>query len=111
MGLLSFSSAAALVGRFSKPAYLLGSWVRRVQGVAHDLLRLAHDGVEVSLVLEAFRVDLVNVLRAGRPRREPAAASDDLQTADRRVVARGAGQPGRDGFAGELRLLDGLGRE
>src|SRR2546422_8407562 len=65
------------------------------EGWVPDRLRVAHDGVEVSLVLEAFRVDLVDVLRAGRPRREPAAASDDLQTADRRIVARGAGQRDR----------------
>src|SRR2546421_11701974 len=77
------------------------------QGSAHHRLRFAHDGVEVSLVLEALRVDLVDVLRAGRPRREPAAPGDDLQSADRRAVARGTGQLGPDRFAGQLRVLDG----
>src|SRR2546422_11192782 len=80
------------------------------EGWVPDRLRVAHDGVEVSLVLEAFRVDLVDVLRAGRPRREPAAASDDLQTADRRIVARGRRPRGRDGSAGPLRRKDRLGR-
>src|SRR6266446_1540496 len=78
------------------------------EGPVYHRLRFAHDGVEVSLVLEALRVDLVDVLRAGRPRREPAAPGDDLQPADRLAVARGAGQLGPDRFAGQLRLHDGL---
>ena len=69
-----------------------------------DFLRLAHDGVQVGLVLETLGVDLVDVLGAGGPGREPAACGDDLQAADRRVVARGAGQLGGDRLAGQLRL-------
>src|SRR5258708_37152888 len=78
------------------------------EGSVYHRLRFAHDGVEVSLVLEALRVDLVDVLRAGRARREPAATGDDLQSADRRAVARGTGQLAPDRLAGHLRLLDGL---
>src|SRR6516162_6020627 len=77
----------------------------------HHRVRLAHDGVQVRLVLEALRVDLVDVLRTRRARGEPAAAGYDLQAADRRVVARGASQLSRDRLAGKLRFADGLGRE
>ena len=37
------------------------------QGIAHDQLGLADDGLEVLLVPEALRVDLVDVLCPGRP--------------------------------------------
>src|SRR5262245_7203840 len=63
-----------------------------LQGVVHDSLGLAHNGIQVGLVLEALRVDLVDVFRAGGPGREPAAGGHHLQAADRGVVARGAGQ-------------------
>ena len=56
------------------------------QRLADDLLRLADDGVEVGLVLEALGVDLVDVLGARRPGREPAAGRHHLQPADRRAV-------------------------
>ena len=53
------------------------------QGIAHDLLGLADDGLEVLLVPEALCVDLVVVLRPGRPCREPAAPGHDLEAPDR----------------------------
>src|SRR5260370_14163383 len=90
---------------------LPGTCYGRFQSVAHDLLCLAHDGIKVGLVLEAFRIDLVNVLRSGGPGREPAADSHDLQTADRGIVARGAGELGRDRLAGQLPRLDSLRRQ
>ena len=46
---------------------------QELQGVGDDLLGFVDDGVEVSLVAEALGVDLVDVLGAGRPGREPAA--------------------------------------
>ena len=67
----------------------------RGQRLVHHLLRLADDGVEVRLVLEALRVDLVDVLGAGGPRREPAAGGDDLQAADRRRCCRVRGSAWR----------------
>jgi hypothetical protein len=77
------------------------------QGIAHDLLGLADDGLEVLLVPEALCVDLVVVLRPGRPCREPAAPGHDLEG----IVARRLGQPRDDGLAGEVRLVDGGRRE
>ena len=48
-----------------------------------------------ALSLEALRVDLVDVLRAGGPGREPAVRGHDFQSADRRVVARARGSAWR----------------
>ena len=81
------------------------------QGRAHDPLCFGHDRLQVLLVLEALGIDLVFVLGAGRASREPAARGHYLQAADRRPVAGGAGQLGRDRLARQLRLLDGLGRQ
>ena len=67
--------------------------------------------VQVRFVLEALGVNLVDVLGARRPGREPAAGGDDLQSADGGVVARSAGQLRGDRLAGQLRLLDRLGRQ
>src|SRR5262252_6190796 len=50
------------------------------QGSSHHGLRFLHDGLEVSLALEALRVELVDVLRAGRSGGEPARVGDDLQS-------------------------------
>src|SRR5688572_11567583 len=81
------------------------------QRPADDLLRLADDALQPLLAVEALRVDLVDVLGAGRPRREPAVLRDDLEPADRRAVAGRLGQHGLDRLAGELVALHLLGRE
>ena len=52
------------------------SW--RLQNGAHDFLGLTHDGIQVRLVFEAFRIELVDVLGAGRPCRKPAARGHDF---------------------------------
>src|SRR2546423_10883549 len=57
------------------------------QRVADDLLGLGHYGIQVRLVLEALRVDFIDILSAGRPGGKPAAGRDHLQAADRGVVA------------------------
>src|SRR5438876_10933345 len=69
------------------------------QRVADDLLGLGDYGIQVRLVLEALRVDFIDILGAGRPCGEPAAGRDDFQSAARGVVARGARQLGRDRLA------------
>jgi hypothetical protein len=48
------------------------------QSIMHDLLGLAQDGAQVRLALEAFRVDLVQVLSPGGPRGEPPAGGYNL---------------------------------
>src|SRR5712664_627246 len=66
-------------------------WIRGVQR-GHDFLGLAHNSVQVGLILEAFRINLVDALGARRPGRKPAAGRYDLQATYRGVVSRGVGQ-------------------
>src|SRR5205807_2711160 len=75
------------------------------------LLGLAHEDLEVALILEALRVDLVDVLGAGGPGGKPSAEGYHLQAVDRRIVARSARELGGDRLAGQRRGLDGLGRQ
>src|SRR5260370_639212 len=58
---------------------------------------------------EALGVDLVDVLRSRRARREPAVLGRDLQAAERLAVARRVRELGDDGLAGKLAGAD-LGR-
>src|ERR1700675_700851 len=58
------------------------------KGSVHHRLGFAHDAVQMGLILEALRVDLVDVFRAGGAGGEPAARRHDFQAADRRVIAR-----------------------
>src|SRR6187397_232020 len=55
-----------------------------------DRLGLDENLLERVFVAKGFGVDLVDVLGARRPRREPAVGADDLDAADRRVVGRRA---------------------
>ncbi len=48
----------------------------------------------MGLVFEALRVNLVNILGAGRAGCKPTAVGDHFQAANRRVIARGARQFG-----------------
>ena len=57
------------------------------EGVIHNLLRFRHDRVQVGLVLKALRVDLIDILGSRGPRREPATGRDNLQAANRFVIA------------------------
>src|SRR5262245_9272275 len=63
------------------------------------------------LTAEAFGVDLVYVLGAAGPGREPATGRGDLETAQRSVVARSPRERGGNWFAGQLRSLDVCGRQ
>jgi hypothetical protein len=68
----------------------------------NDLLSLTHVGGEVFRTFKTFRVELIDVLRPGRAGGEPTARRDDLQAADRCIVARCACKLRRDRFAGEF---------
>ena len=65
----------------------------------------------MTLILEALRIDLIDVLGAGRPGREPAIIGHDLQPADRGAVTWGGGQFGCDRVAGESISGDSRGRQ
>src|SRR6185503_7248043 len=71
-----------------------------------DLLRFADDLLEVLGTLERLGVELVDVLRARRPRGEPAAGRDDLDAPDRRAVARRSGEDRLDVLAREAGRRD-----
>src|SRR5215475_6464088 len=81
------------------------------QGSSHHGLRFLHDGLEVSLALEALRVELVDVLRAGRSGGEPARVGDDLQSSDLLVVAGRARELCHDGLAAQVSCRHVLRRE
>src|SRR5262245_4998178 len=80
----------------TKTAALRNAVLGTGQGVVHDPPGFIDNPVQMCLVLEALGVDLVNVLCAGRTGSKPAAGCHDLQAPNRSVVARGAGQLGRD---------------
>src|SRR5262249_4554369 len=71
-------------------------------------LSLVQDRVQVRLVLETLRIDLVNVLRSGRTRGKPAACRDNFQAADGSVISGSSRQLGSDRLSREARLLDVL---
>ena len=79
-------------------------------GQAPDqLLRFGDESLEMCGIPEAFRVDLVDVLRAGWTGREPAVRGRDLEAADRGIVSRRSREPGDDRVAGEALFLHVLG--
>src|SRR5215831_17840833 len=79
----------------------LKSWISRSQGVGHNFLSFLHDRRQMILVPETFRINLVDVLCAGRPRSEPAGISDNLEPADRGAVTRGGSHFACDRLASE----------
>src|SRR5262245_58599465 len=64
----------------------VGSWPPADRTV-DECLCLVHERIEVGRAVEALRVNLVDVFRAGGARREPSVGGHDLQAADRRVIA------------------------
>src|SRR5437763_17059342 len=74
---------------------------RRLERFGYDFLSFLHDRRQMIVILKALRVDLVDVLGAGRPGREPATIGHDLQPADGSAVTRGGGQFGRNALASE----------
>src|SRR5689334_15645626 len=60
------------------------------QCFVHNFLSFADDRIQVALILEALRINLVNVLGAGGSRGEPAVGSHYLEAADRRTITRSA---------------------
>src|SRR5260221_1988541 len=65
---------------------------RSSQGIVHDLARFVHNRVQVFLTLQAFRVNLVQVLGPGWAGREPSAGSHYLQSANPSVISWSAGK-------------------
>src|SRR5580692_2633068 len=59
-----------------------------VEHLLHRSLRLALNLPQMFFAAKTFRVNLVNILRARRPRGEPAVLRNHLDAADEFVVAR-----------------------
>src|SRR5215471_15358215 len=76
-----------------------------------DLLSLLLDAGQLAGSAERLGVQLVNVLGARRPGREPAGGGDDLEPAERLAVARRGGLPGQHRLPGQLVHADLVGRE
>ena len=66
-----------------------------------DLLSLAYDLLQMSLIAKTLCVDLIDVLGARGPGGKPATLGHNLQPTYRCSVTRRTGQPGSDRFAGE----------
>src|SRR6185437_6965968 len=82
-----------------------------LQRIADDPLRLLYDGREVPLAQEALGINLVETLGSRRTGREPSVRSDDLQPANRGVVAGRARQLARDRLTRECGCAHGLWRK
>src|ERR1700685_75463 len=105
------SQASSRVFRRHREPALSCEAFSALQRVAHNCLRLTDDGIQVSLVLEALSINLVDVFCSRRARGKPAAASYDFQATDWSVVTRSASQLRSDRFASQARLLDCLRRQ
>src|SRR6266487_4283806 len=79
------------------------------EATADNLPGLLDDSFEVGLALETFRIEFVDVLRAGRAGGKPAMLGDHFQAADRGVVPGRACELGEDRFACQFLRGDGFG--
>src|SRR6185369_10139452 len=77
----------------------------RSQSCIDDGLCFAQDRLQMRVVLEGLRINLVDVLGSGRTRGEPAACGDNFDAADRCVVARRAIEHTLDLLAGQFGAL------
>src|SRR6185436_14895641 len=84
---------------------------RARKSMMDDLLSLAYDLLQMSLIAKTLCVDLINVLGAGGPGGKPATLSHNLQPTYRCSITRGTGQPGSDRFAGETRCANRFWRQ
>jgi hypothetical protein len=78
---------------------------------ADDFLCLLDDRFEMVGAFQAFCVKLVNILRARRACRKPAAVRDHFQPTDRGVIARGFCEFCRDRLARQFGGRDGFRRQ
>src|SRR6266702_5218813 len=94
---------------------------RRARDAASGALRPKHlrqpglsfllNALQVVGATKTLRVDLVDILRAGRPRGEPAEIGFDLDAAEGLAVAGRLAERGADGIAREILEAELLGRD
>src|ERR1700759_747504 len=70
--------------------------------LVHQGLRFFEQALQMRVAVEALGVDLVDLLGARRPRRNPAALRTDADAADGRAVAGRLRDDLGDGLAGDL---------
>ena len=78
---------------------------------SYGVLGLLLDLPQVTFTAEALGIDLVNILRAGRPRGKPSVLGNHLNSTERKTVPRSGGKLRADWLAGKFRHADPIGRE
>src|SRR5690349_15310536 len=79
------------------------------KGLCNGALGVLLNRLQVILVLEALRIDLVDVLGTRRSRGKPSRLGLDLDAAEGLIVARRPGPDRADRFTGELAEVELLG--
>src|SRR5690349_4233989 len=83
----------------------------RLKSLGDDRLRFLLDPPQVLRSAEAFRVQFVDLFRAGWPRGKPSSFRDHLHATDWLAVTRRACQDLLDLFAGQMGRVDTVRRE
>src|SRR6516162_3359458 len=98
---------AAMLPSSRQTVRALGSRSERaLERITDECARLGLDALQVICSAEALRVELIDILRPGRPRREPAIRSEHLEPTNRGPIAGRIDEHLLDGIAGELRCAD-----
>src|SRR3954471_24081979 len=89
-----------------------GALARRLrpEHLLQPRLGLLLNPLQVLGAAEAFGVDLVDILRSGRPCGEPAEIGFDLDAPERLAITGRLAQRGADGIAGEVLQAELFGR-
>src|SRR5437899_3753698 len=88
-----------------------GMSCRSGEDACDHLLRRLLDLPQMVLAAEALGVDLIDILGARWPRREPAAVGSYLDPAEALAVAGRGAERGEDRLAGELGGAEAIGRQ
>ena len=68
----------------------------RGQRLSDNTLRFLHNAIQMNLALKTFRVNFVDIFRAGGSGGKPAGICFNLETTDERIVAWSARELGHD---------------
>jgi hypothetical protein len=82
-----------------------------LEQASYDVLGLLLDLPQVTFTAETLGIDLVNILRAGRPRGKPSVLGNHLDSTERKTVPRSCGKLRAYWLAGKFRHADLIGRE
>jgi hypothetical protein len=82
-----------------------------LEHASYGVLGLLLDLPQVTFTAETLGIDLVNILRAGRPRGKPSVLGNHLDSTERKTVPRSGGKLRAYWLAGKFRHVDLIGRE